>query len=155
MATKRKHCLKEWMGDSGKISFQRHRRRSSNIIKNSPQSQFLLLSISEMRPRMSGRPLTHSKYAQQQVVVLFGKLLCQLGEARLTHTYQVVFTCLRTREYRLCSVAVLEHRRTTIRAVSRRVVARWGSVIFLYRGDGKWRRFNLGRFCVIVHEVES
>jgi len=40
---------------------------------------------------MSGRHLTQSEYALQQVVVLFGDLLSQLEEARLTHTYQVVF----------------------------------------------------------------
>jgi hypothetical protein len=57
---------------------------------------------------MSGLPLTQSEYALQQVVVLFRKLLCQLAEACLTHTYQVVFTFLRTRQYRLCSVAVIE-----------------------------------------------
>jgi hypothetical protein len=40
---------------------------------------------------MSGRRLTPSKYALQQVVVLYGKLLSPLDEAGLTHTYCVVF----------------------------------------------------------------
>jgi hypothetical protein len=40
---------------------------------------------------MSGRHLTQSEYALQTVVELFGNLLIQLEEARLTHTYQVVF----------------------------------------------------------------
>ena len=40
---------------------------------------------------MSGRRLTRSEYALQQVVVLLGELLSQLAEVRLTHTYQVVF----------------------------------------------------------------
>jgi hypothetical protein len=40
---------------------------------------------------MSGRHLTQSEYALQQVVELFGNLLFQLDEAHLTHTYQVVF----------------------------------------------------------------
>jgi len=40
---------------------------------------------------MSGSHLTQSEYALQQVVMLFGELLPQLAEARLTHTYQVVF----------------------------------------------------------------
>jgi hypothetical protein len=39
---------------------------------------------------MSGQHLTQSEYALQRVVELFGDLLIQLEEARLTHTYQVV-----------------------------------------------------------------
>jgi hypothetical protein len=37
---------------------------------------------------MSGRHLSQSKYALQQVVVLFGELLIQLDEAGLTRTYR-------------------------------------------------------------------
>ena len=40
---------------------------------------------------MSGQHLTQSEYALQQVVELFGNLLFQLEEARLTRTYQTVF----------------------------------------------------------------
>jgi len=40
---------------------------------------------------MSGRHLTQSEYALQQVVVLFGELLSQLAEAGLTRTYRDVF----------------------------------------------------------------
>jgi hypothetical protein len=40
---------------------------------------------------MSGRHLTQSEYALQQIVELFGNLLIQLEEAHLTHTYQTVF----------------------------------------------------------------
>jgi hypothetical protein len=40
---------------------------------------------------MSGRHLKKSEYAFQTVVELVGNLLIQLEEARLTHTYQVVF----------------------------------------------------------------
>jgi len=39
---------------------------------------------------MSGRRLSQSEYALQQVVVLFCELLIQLDEAGLTHTYQDV-----------------------------------------------------------------
>jgi hypothetical protein len=39
---------------------------------------------------MSGPRLKQSEYALQQVVELFGNLLFQLEEARLTHTYQTV-----------------------------------------------------------------
>jgi hypothetical protein len=39
---------------------------------------------------MSGRRLSQSEYALQQVVVLFGELLIQLEEAGLTHTYRDV-----------------------------------------------------------------
>jgi hypothetical protein len=39
---------------------------------------------------MSGRRLSQSEYAPQQVVVLFGELLIQLDEAGLTHTYRDV-----------------------------------------------------------------
>jgi hypothetical protein len=39
---------------------------------------------------MSGQHLTQSEYALQRVVELFGDLLTQLEEARLTHTYQMV-----------------------------------------------------------------
>jgi hypothetical protein len=37
---------------------------------------------------MSGRQLTQSEYALQQVVVRFGELHIQLDEAGLTHTYR-------------------------------------------------------------------
>jgi hypothetical protein len=40
---------------------------------------------------MSGQHLTESKYAVQKVVESFGDLLFPLEEARLIHTYQVVF----------------------------------------------------------------
>jgi hypothetical protein len=40
---------------------------------------------------MSGRHLTKSEFALQTVVKLFGNLLIQLEDARLTYTYQVVF----------------------------------------------------------------
>jgi len=40
---------------------------------------------------MSGRHLTQSEYAQQQIVALFKNLLIQLKKARLTHTYQIIF----------------------------------------------------------------
>jgi hypothetical protein len=40
---------------------------------------------------MSGRHLTQSEYALQQVVELFRNLLIQLEEAHSTHTYQTVF----------------------------------------------------------------
>jgi hypothetical protein len=39
---------------------------------------------------MSVQHLSQSEYALQQVVVLFGKLLIQLSEARLTRTYRDV-----------------------------------------------------------------
>jgi hypothetical protein len=70
-----------------------HRRRSYNIIKHS------IYYYSQSRPSyiyvtkryMSGRHLTQSEYALQQVVELFGNLLIQLEEPHLTHTYQTVF----------------------------------------------------------------
>jgi hypothetical protein len=40
---------------------------------------------------MSGRHLTQSECALQKVVESFGDLRFQLEEARLTHTYRVVF----------------------------------------------------------------
>jgi hypothetical protein len=40
---------------------------------------------------MSGQHLTQSEYALQPIVILFGELLIQLEEARLTLTYQDVF----------------------------------------------------------------
>jgi len=40
---------------------------------------------------MSGRRLTQSEYALQQVVESFGNLLYSLHEHNLTHTYQVVY----------------------------------------------------------------
>jgi hypothetical protein len=39
---------------------------------------------------MSGQHLTQSEYAMRQIVMLFGELLTQLKEARLTQTYHVV-----------------------------------------------------------------
>jgi len=39
---------------------------------------------------MSGRRLSHSEYALQQVVVLFGEQLIQLHETGLTRTYRDV-----------------------------------------------------------------
>jgi hypothetical protein len=65
------------------------------------------------------------------------------------------FLFLRTQEYQLPGIEVLEYGRATIRGVGRRVVARWGDLIFLYIGDGNWRRFNLGSSCVTVQKVES
>jgi hypothetical protein len=35
------------------------------------------------------------------------------------------------------------------------VVAQRASSIFLYEGEGLWRRFDLGRSCIMVQEVES
>jgi hypothetical protein len=40
---------------------------------------------------MSGRHLTQSEYALQQIVQSFSDLLFQLEEAHLTHTFRVVF----------------------------------------------------------------
>ena len=65
------------------------------------------------------------------------------------------FLFLRTQEYRLPGVAALDHWRTTIRGVCQAVVARQGNLIFLYIGEGHWRRFDLGLSCVTVQEVES
>jgi hypothetical protein len=39
---------------------------------------------------MSGQRLSHSEYALQQTVVLFGELLIQLNEAGFTRTYRDV-----------------------------------------------------------------
>ena len=44
-----------------------------------------------IRQHMSGRRLTQSEYALQQVVEPFGELLSQLAEACLTHIYCAVF----------------------------------------------------------------
>jgi len=41
--------------------------------------------------RMSGRLLTQSEHALQQVVILFGELLSLLAEAGLTCTYRDIF----------------------------------------------------------------
>ena len=65
------------------------------------------------------------------------------------------FSLLRTREYRLPGLEVSEHRRITIRGVGRRVAGRGGSLIFLYAGEGLWRRFDLARSCLTAQEVES
>jgi hypothetical protein len=43
---------------------------------------------------MSGRHLTQSAYALQQIVELSGDLLPRLEEVHFTHTYQVVFRFL-------------------------------------------------------------
>jgi len=40
---------------------------------------------------MPGHRYTHSEYALQQIVELFGNLLFGLHEHNLTHTYRVVF----------------------------------------------------------------
>jgi hypothetical protein len=40
---------------------------------------------------MSGQHLTQSEYALQQIVIVFGELLIQLDEARLTRIYQDIF----------------------------------------------------------------
>jgi len=51
-----------------------------------------------------------------------------------------------TREYRLRVVELSEHWTTTIRGVGRWVAERGGSLIFLYIGDGNWRRCG-GKIC--------
>jgi hypothetical protein len=50
---------------------------------------------------MSGQHKTQSEYTLQQVVKLFGNLLTQLDEARLTHTNQKVF--------RLCQLKNIDY----------------------------------------------
>ena len=40
---------------------------------------------------MPGHRCTHSEYALQQIVEMFGNLLFSLHEHSLTHTYRVVF----------------------------------------------------------------
>ena len=50
---------------------------------------------------MSGRRLTQSEYALQQIVVQFSELLLQLDEAGLTHTYRDIF--------RFCEIENIDH----------------------------------------------
>jgi len=83
-------------GIEGSIYKRNFQRTPKTIIKY--YSEFYLLSqlshysfTSQIRQRMSGRRLTQSEHAIQQVVVLVGELLSQLAEAGLTHTYQDVF----------------------------------------------------------------
>jgi hypothetical protein len=47
---------------------------------------------------MSGRHLTQSEYALQKSVELFGDLITQLDEARLTHTSRLVFRFCQLRD---------------------------------------------------------
>jgi len=67
-----------------------------------------------IRQLISGQYLTQSEYALQHIVILFGEVLIQSDEARLTHTYQLVIR-LSTREYRLPGVKIQEYQRITIR----------------------------------------
>jgi len=61
---------------------------------------------------MSGQQLSHSEYALQQIVVLFGELLIQLDKAGLTHTYQDV---LRYCELKNINYLVLRYVNTAAR----------------------------------------
>jgi hypothetical protein len=54
------------------------------------------------------------------------------------------FSFLSTREYQLPGAEVSEHQRTTIRGVGRKVAIRRGSLVFIYLGDGTWKRFDFG-----------
>ena len=58
---------------------------------------------------MSGRRLSPSEYALQQVVVRFGEVLIQLDEAGLTHTYRDV---LRSCELENIKYLVLQYMNT-------------------------------------------
>jgi len=94
------------------------------------------------------------KYALQWIVVLFGELLIQLDEAGLTHTYCDVLRCC---ELRISTtwcwgmwILELDHTRS-----GQRVVARRGKFIFLYKGDGLWRRFDLAHCCNNGRRVDS
>jgi len=55
------------------------------------------------------------------------------------------FSFLSIRDYRLSGVEVSDHWHTTIQGVGRRVAIRRGSLVFIYLGDGEWRRFDFSR----------
>jgi hypothetical protein len=65
------------------------------------------------------------------------------------------FSCLQTQEYSLPGIEVSEYRRITIHGVGRGLVERRGSLIFLYEGEGLWRRFDSACSCCTVQQVES
>jgi hypothetical protein len=102
---------------------------------------------------MSGRHFPQPEHALQQSVILFGKLLFQLDEPCLTNTYQVDFWVF---ERDNIDYLVLRFLNTCTPPFEEWAeVLRRGHVVFLYIGDGLWRRFNLGFSCVKVQEVES
>jgi hypothetical protein len=92
MVIKSQDCSKEEKTGSTRLAF-RDTEDNLKILLSflSILQLLLLLSTFVIRQHMSGRHLTESQYALQQVVVLFGELLSQLVEACLTHTYRVVF----------------------------------------------------------------
>jgi len=139
-----------------KISFQRHRRRSWNIIMNSIYHLPLpLSSTSETRLLMSRSTLGTNWIRSETCCRTIRRITYSVGQITFNQHLTSGFLFLRTRGYRWPGASVYEYRRITIWGVWRRVVTRWGSWIFLYIGDGHWRRFDLARSGISVQEVES
>jgi len=65
------------------------------------------------------------------------------------------FTFSRTGEYRLPGAEISENCRITIRGDFLGVVIRRRGVVYVYRGDRLWHRFQLGALAIQVLEVES
>ena len=67
----------------------------------------------------------------------------QFGRAVFTPHLSSGVSILRTGEYRLPGVEVSSHRFITIRGVFRGVVVQRRNAVYVYLGDGLWRRYYL------------
>jgi len=135
-----------------------HRRRFQNIIKNSIYYKSLTITtLIHLRDQAtyvwSTSDTIRTRSASSCRTIR--RTAFSVGRSTFNPHLLCGFSFLRTREYRLPGVVVHEHQRITIRGVGRRVVTRRGSLIFLYVGDGLWRRLNLESSCSSVQEVES
>jgi hypothetical protein len=78
---------------------------------------------------------------------VFRRFADAIGRSASNSHLPCSFSFLSTWQYWLRGVEVSEHRRITIWGVGRRVADRWGCLVFIYLGDGNWRRFDFGRSC--------
>jgi len=65
-----------------------------------------------------------------------------VGRAQFNPHLQSGFSYLRTREYRVPGAEISQQRRITIRGVFQGVVVQLGGLVYVYIGDGHWRRFD-------------
>jgi hypothetical protein len=68
-----------------------------------------------------------------------------IGRSTFNPHLPIGFSFLSTQRHRLFGTTVHQHRRVTIRGVGRRVAFRRGDLVYIYIGDGSWRRFDFGR----------
>jgi len=118
-------------------------------------SSFLLSFTFKIRRCMSCQQLTQSRIRSGTSCCDIRRISLSVGRITYNSHLPSGFSFLQTREYQQSGADVLEHGRTTIPGVGRKVVGWEGILVFLYISNGNWMRFNLGRSCETVQEIES